>query len=83
MKSRQNDIMTPAVIVAMPAGPDKAEVMAFRTFLMHHKAPAHRGEPGSSICTCGVGARLEGDVVYAVPNPECDCPCHLPGYAVK
>jgi hypothetical protein len=73
---RFGDIMTPAVIAAMPAGPDKAEVMAFHRFLLHH-APAHP-------CSCGVAARRDedGDIV-AVANPDCDCPCHEPGYATS
>lgn len=74
------DIMTPAAIAAMPAGPDKVEVMFFYTFLRHHGRPTKRR--GSAICSCGVAARLDGDVVRAVPNPDCPCPCHEPGYAV-
>ena len=80
---REDCIMTAERIAAMPAGPEKAEIMTFRSFLRHHAAPAHTGEPGSSICTCGVAARLEGEIVYAVPNPGCDCPCHQPGYVAK
>ena len=78
---RTADVMTPAAIAAMPTGPDKAEVMAFWRFLLHH--PSRPLERGSSICTCGIAARLEADgTVSAVPNPNCDCPCHEDGYAV-
>lgn len=74
------DILTAERIAAMPAGPDKAEVMAFRTFLTHHARPTK--QRGSAICSCGVAARLDDQgAVRAVANPECDCPCHQPGYA--
>jgi hypothetical protein len=77
-----NDILTAERILAMPTGPDKAEVMAFARFLNHHAAPVP-DKPGSAICSCGVAARLMPDGnVEAVANPECACPCHEPGYAV-
>lgn len=58
---------------------DKAEIATFARFLLNHGAPNSKW----SVCRCGVAARLEGDDVYAVPNPECECPCHEPGYAAK
>lgn len=74
-------IATPAAIAAMPAGPDKAEVMLFHSFLTHH---GRIGEgPGHGVCSCGVGATRDADGrIIANPNPDCDCPCHQRGYAV-
>jgi len=65
-------VLDAAAIAAMPAGPDKAEVMAFRTFLTHH-AP-------SKPCDCGVPLKRDGVGVVAQPNPDCNCPCHVDGW---
>lgn len=61
-----------AYIARMPAGPDKAEVMAFRTFLQHH--------PYAKPCDCGVPMRREGEKIVAQPNEACICPCHVDGW---
>lgn len=59
---------------------DKAEIATFARFLQHHGSPStHR-----AICSCGIAARRgEDGEIYAVANPDCECPCHEPGYAAK
>lgn len=70
---RRDDILTAAAILRMPAGPDKAEVMAFSIFLRHHKP--------ITACDCGVGLIRDGARYFAQVNPDCDCPCHVDGWA--
>lgn len=51
---------------------DREHILMFACFLSHH--------PPRRPCDCGVPMRREGEHILAVANPDCDCPCHIPGW---